>query len=276
MAFTRQCPKCGLDLSGTTAMTCPNCGTTYGAKISVGSPAAGKWIAAGVQILLVTAFMLIFHFPRFMLVIFATLILLGTALSGWAKARSVQVSREPQRPVAHPTLFRILSLGVAASSLAFVVFLLFGFVIFMNAYSNWQRYEGQSYHRADFEVTRAYFQRGSKGGISVYASGTVDGQREWMDLEAYVPTRPRNEAELDEQVPAGTSIPIYLFPGLKGRSRVRVFADIPPADAYHHAAVEALKYGLGGGAISGLIVFVLLRLRAACYEKKEAAFAAKA
>ncbi len=97
----------------------------------------------------------------------------------------------------------------------------------MNSYSSWQRYEGQSYHRADFEVTRAYFQRGSKGGISVYASGTVDGQREWMDLESYVPTRPRSQSELDEQVPTGTSIPIYLFPDLKGRSRVRVFAAIP-------------------------------------------------
>jgi hypothetical protein len=252
------------------------CGTAYGTKIGVGSPAAGKWIVALVQIVLSTTFMLIFHFPRIMIVIFAALILLATALSERMKAKSVAASRTPPRPVAHPIPFRILSIGVAVFSFAFVVFLLFGFVIFMNSYSSWQRYEGQSYHRADFEVTRAYFQRGSKGGISVYASGTVDGQREWMDLESYLPTRPRSAAELDEQVPAGTSIPIFLFPNLKGRSRVRVFAAIPPADAYHRAAVEALEYGLSGVAISGLIVFVLLRLRALCFAEKEAAFAATA
>jgi hypothetical protein len=252
------------------------CGTAYGTKIGVGSPVAGKWIVALVQIALSTTFMLIFHFPRFMIVIFAALILLATLLSERMKAKSVAASRTPPRPVAHPIPFRILSIGIAVFSLAFVVFLLFGFVIFMNSYSSWQRYEGQSYHRADFEVTRAYFQRGSKGGISVYASGTVDGQREWMDLESYLPSRPRSAAELDEQVPEGTSIPIFLFPNLKGRSRVRVFAAIPPADAYHRAAVEALEYGLGGVAISGLIVFVLLRLRALCFAEKEAAFAATA
>jgi len=220
--------------------------------------------------------MLIFGFPRFMIVIFGALILLATALSGWAKAKSIAASSAPQRQLAHPTLFQILGLGVAVFSLAFVVFLLFGFVIFMNSYSSWQKYEGQSYHRADFEVTRAYFQRGSKGGISVYASGTVDGQREWMDLESYVATRPRSQAELDEQVSAGTSIPIYLFPNLKGRSRVRVLQRIPPADAYHRTAVEALEYGLGGVLLSGIVVFVLLRLRASCYEEKEGAFAATA
>jgi hypothetical protein len=252
------------------------CGTAYGTKIDVGSPVTGKWIVALVQIALSTTFMLIFHFPRIMIVIFAALILLATALSERMKAKSVAASRTPPRPVARPIPFRILSIGVAVFSFAFVVFLLFGFVIFMNSYSSWQRYAGQSYHRADFEVTRAYFQRGSKGGISVYASGTVDGQHEWMDLESYLPTRPRSAAELDEQVPAGTSIPIFLFPNLKGRSRVRVFAAIPPADAYHRAAVEALEYGLSGVAISGLIVFVLLRLRALCFAQKEAAFAATA
>jgi hypothetical protein len=45
----------------------------------------------------------------------------------------------------------------------------------------------------------------------MYASGMVDGQREWIGLYPYLHPRPRNEAELDERVPIGTSIPIYLF-----------------------------------------------------------------
>jgi hypothetical protein len=40
--------------------------------------------------------------------------------------------------------------------------------------------------------------------------------------------------------------------------------------------MTALNYGLGGLAMAGAIFFALLRLRAACFEKKEAAFAATA
>jgi hypothetical protein len=83
----------------------------------------------------------------------------------------------------------------------------------------------------------------------MYASGMVDGQREWMGLYPYLHPRPRNEEELDERVPIGTSIPIYLFPELKGRSRVRVYADTPPAEAYHREAITAANYGLTGLAI---------------------------
>lgn len=272
MAFIRQCPKCGLDLTDTPAALCPICGT----RIVANAQATGKWIIALVQLTISTAFMLIFRFPKFMIVIFGAFILLATALSGFIKPKSVPPSQAPQRPVAHPTLFRILSIGVAICSIAFVMSLLFGFVIFMNSYSNWQRYEGKSYHRSSFEVSRVYFQRGSKGGVDAYASGTVDGQREWMDLRPYLFGAPRDEAELEAQVPVGTLIPIYLFPGLKGRSRVRVYSEVPPAESYRREAMQALRYGLTGLALSGGLVFVLLRLRASCYEKKENAFAATA
>lgn len=251
---------------------CPMCAKSIG----LGALTARRWVAALVQIALCTAFMLIFHFPRFMIVIFGAMILVATALSGLMKSKFVSSSSTPQRPVAHPTLFRILSLGVAVSSITFFAILLFGFVIFMNAFSSWQQYEGKSYHRADFEVTRVYFQRGSKGGITVYASGTVDGQREWMGLIPYLHTRPRNQAEADEQVPVGTSIPIYLFPDLKGQARVRIVGAVPPAEGYHRTAMDALKNSLEGLALAGVLIFVLLRLRAACFAKDEAAFAAHA
>jgi len=99
----------------------------------------------------------------------------------------------------------------------------------------------------------------------MYASGMVDGQREWMGLYPYLHPRPRNEAELDERVPIGTSIPIYLFPELKGRSRVRVYADTPPAEAYHREAITAANYGLTGLAICGALLFILNRVRRLCF-----------
>jgi len=272
MASIRQCPKCGLDLTDTPAALCPICGT----RIVASALAAGKWIIALVQVSLSTAFMLIFRFPKFMIVIFGAFILLATALSGLVKPKSLPTSPVPQRPVAHPILFRILSIGVAICSIAVLMSLLFGFVIFMNSYSNWQRYEGESFYRSSFEVSRVYFQRGSKGGVDAYASGTVDGQREWMDLRPYLFGAPHDEAELDTQVPVGTSIPIYLFPAMKGRSRVRVYNAVPPAESYRRQAMQAFQYGLTGLALSGGLLFVLLRLRASCYEKKENAFAATA
>jgi hypothetical protein len=81
-----------------------------------------------------------------MIVTLGVFSLVATALSGGMKPRSVPASGMVQRPVAHPTLCRILSLGVAILSLAFFIILLFAFVIFLNSYSHWQRYEGQSYH----------------------------------------------------------------------------------------------------------------------------------
>ena len=76
-------------------------------------------------------------------------------------------------------------------------------------------------------MTHTYYQRGSKGAVDAYASGMVDGNREWMSLRPYLPTVPRSEAELDQRVPIGTSIPIDLFPEMKGRLRVRVYSDTP-------------------------------------------------
>jgi len=61
----RKCPKCGLDLTHTSAQTCPRCGT----KI-VGPQGAKVWVGALVQIAISTAFMLALGFPRIMIAIF--------------------------------------------------------------------------------------------------------------------------------------------------------------------------------------------------------------
>ena len=135
--------------------------------------------------------MLAFGFPRIMIAIFGGLILLAAAFSGRMKARTFT---PPPKPVSHPVRFRILSIGIGLGSIVLVSIVLFGFVIFMNSWSRWHRYEDASYHHRDFQVTRVYYQARRKGGADVYASGT----------------------ELDSLVPVGTSISVYFFPSLKG------------------------------------------------------------
>jgi len=232
-----------------------------GAKIVV-LPGAKIWIGALIQIALSTIFMLVFGFPKIMIAIFVTLILIGTALSAWLKARPAVVRGPvPQRPLAHPTLFRILSLISALCALIFISILLFGFVIFMNSWNRWHEYEGQRYQRTDFVVKQAYYQPRRKGNADIYASGTVEGNHEWMSLQRYVESFPRNQAELDSQVPAGTSIDVYYFPGLKGRARVVVYDEVSPAEASRRTAMNTLTYApIGLGVTAGLI-FLLSRLR---------------
>jgi hypothetical protein len=137
----------------------------------------------------------------------------------------------------------------------------------MNDWMHYRRYEGQTYRRSDFAVTRVYYQRQPKGGIDVYASGTVEGNREWMNLLPYLHSTPHDQEELESRVPAGTSIPVYLFPDLKGRTRVRVFEQTPPAEAYYKATKTALNDALLGLALTGGTIFVLLRLRRPCFDQ---------
>ena len=262
------CPKCGLNLDGA-AVVCPGCGWPIGLR-----PNPNRWLIAAVQIALSTAFMLIFKFPKVMIVIFAVMILGATALSGYMKPNQLR-AQAPQPPIARPTLFRISNLGVAVCGFAFLVSLLFGFVVFINSYTRWQQYDGATFRQADFLVTHGYYQK-RKGGADIYASGTVEGNREWMSLGTYVQPRPRNQADLDVLLPAGTSIPVYLFPQLKGRARVQLYSNGPPAERYHREAMDALKYGLGGLAMSAAMLLILLRVRAACFGQKESAFAATA
>jgi RNA polymerase subunit RPABC4/transcription elongation factor Spt4 len=270
MASTRQCSKCGVILLETGASTCPACGTRIGPATSA------KWVIALVQIALSTTFMLVFRFPKFLIAIFAGMIVIGTALSGFIKPKTAAQKSAPPKPLSRPLLFKVLSFGIAICALAFVSSLLFGFVAFMNSWDRYQKYEGLSYHKSEFQVTQTYWQKTGRGGIDAYAKGTVEGQAEWMGLRPYLEYVPRSEAELDASVPPGTTIPIYYFPALKGRARVQLVGDLPPAQEGHRDAMNALNYGLIGLAISGGLLFVLLRLRNLCYQKNESAFGATA
>ena len=270
MVSIRKCARCGFEPGDTVASVCPMCGTSIsgipsGTKIASSSRI---WIGALVQFAFATTFMLVFKFPKFMIVFFGVMIVIGTAFSAWAKQRTL-APRAPQRPLSHPTLFKFLSLGIAICSLALFSIVLFGFVIFLNNWNDWHRYEGQPYHRADFVVMRTYYQRGSKGAVDAYASGMVDGSREWMGLRPYLQTVPRSPEDLDTRVPVGTSIPIYLFPEMKGRSRVRVYEVTPTAEGYHRAAINALNRSLEGLIIIGILIFVLSRSRKMCFAETD-------
>lgn len=270
MVSIRKCVKCGHELTDSSAAACPMCGarvaTDLGAKI---------WIVALVQITFATIFMLVFGFPKIMIAIFVTVILIGTALSAWVKVRPVGVRGPvPQRPLAHPALFRILSCVSALCVLVFISFLLFGFVIFMNAWNRWHEYEGQRYQRTDFVVKRAYYQPRRKGNADIYASGMVEGNHEWMSLHQYVESFPRNQAELDAEVPSGTAIDVYYFPGLKGQARVVVYDEVPPAEASRRTAMNTITYAPLGLAVSAGLIVLLSRLRRLCFVEEPIAMAA--
>jgi hypothetical protein len=85
-----------------------------------------------------------------------------------------------------------------------------------------------------------------------------------MNLLPYLHTMPHNQTELDARVPRGTTIHVYFFPDLKGRARVQVFTGVPPSEANHRAAMNALNHGLLGLAVTAGLIFVLSRLRPAC------------
>lgn len=278
MASTQQCPKCGVLLLDTATSTCPACGANLGTNINpqVGRTAAAKWVIALVQIAMSTTFMLVFHFPKFMIAIFAAMIVIGTAFSRFIKPRTAAQKSAPPRALSHPVLFKVLCLGIAICALALVSSLLFGFVIFMNSWNRYQKYEGLSYHQSEFQVTQTYWQKTGRGGIDAYAKGTVEGQVEWMGLRPYLDYVPRSQAELDASVPPGATIPIYYFPSLKGRARVQIVGELPPAQEGHRDAMNALNYGLTGLALSGGLLFVLRRLRNFCYQKNESPLGATA
>ena len=264
MAFARRCPKCGWEIVDASAPKCPACG----ANVFI-FPRVGIWIGALIQITLCTVFMLLFGFPKIMIPIFAAMILAGSAFANWVKPK--QTAAAPQRPVSNPFVLKIIGFFIALCAFVCLALVLFGFVIFMNAWTRWHQYEGQTYQRADFQVKRVYYQKRPKGGTDISASGLVEGHLEYLSLLPYVHTMPRSSEELDSRVPVGTVIPIYLFPNLKGRARVQVYDPVPPAEAAHRMAVSTVKNTLLALAVMALVLFVLSRLRQLCFAQDESA-----
>jgi hypothetical protein len=118
-------------------------------------------------------------------------------------------------------------------------------------------------------VKRVYYQRRTKGGTDISASGIVEDHLEYLNLLPYVHSVPRSAAELDAKVPIGAVIPVYVFPNLKGRARVQVYDPVPPAEASHRMAVSTVKNTLLALAVMAGLLFVLTRLRALCFAEDQ-------
>jgi len=260
MDFVRKCQKCGFELTDASAKVCPVCGTSLVRRVG-----GNIWIGALIQFAISTVFLTVFHFPKFTIAIFGGMILIGALLSTFVKPKAAgrQVG-QTKRPLSHPVLFRFVGVGILLCAFTVICCLLFGLVIFLNSWNRWHQYEGQVYHRSEFQVLQVYYQKQSKSH-SFYARGLVEGSREWMSLQPYTHVTPHSQGEADQLVPAGTMIPIYFFPDLKGRARVQVHQDVPPAEASHRDAMRAANFSLLGLAVSGGLLFVLLKIQRGCY-----------
>jgi hypothetical protein len=224
--------------------------------------------------------MIAFPFPPPMVVFFGLASVLLTVLGLRARRSAVATGGALPRPICRqPMSVMLLSLIIAVLGLAFFACLLFGFVIFINAHNAVERVEGQPYHATTFQVIRPYYQKspGFHGpDIALYASGMVEGKMEWMNLRPYLKRVPRGQPELNDLVPPGTEIPVYVFPNLKGRSRIEVIGDLPPGEADRRTETWVLRRGPMALAIMGALVFVLVRIRRSCATRATRVMAANA
>lgn len=110
-------------------------------------------------------------------------ILFGTVMTS-LRRKSVTQQKPRAAPVRQTPAAPLLGIAIGACAFSLLGGLMFSFVIFMNSWSAYQRLQGQAYHAASFQVTRVYLQRGTSRGSNtrVFASGMVEGRKEWMDL----------------------------------------------------------------------------------------------
>jgi hypothetical protein len=173
----------------------------------------------------------------------------------------------PRSLSSQPMSVILLDLTIAILGLAFLVCLLFGFVTFINAHNAFKRVQGQPYHATTFQVTRPYYQKsaGTHGTyVAVYASGMVESKKEWMNLLPYLKRVPRDQAELNDSVPPGTVIPVYLFPNLKGQSRIQVIDVLPPGEASRRTEAWVLRSAPAALAVLSGLILLLVRIRRFC------------
>jgi hypothetical protein len=173
----------------------------------------------------------------------------------------------PRPLFSRPISVTVLDLIIAILRLTFLGCLLFGFVSFINAHNAVSRLQGQPYESTTFQVIRPYYQRsaGMHGpDIAVYASGMVQGRKEWMDLYPYLKPVPSNQDELNRRVPPGSVIPIYLFPGLRGQNRVQVIDLLPPGEASRRTEMWVLRRAPLALVVLATLIFLLVRIRRSC------------
>jgi hypothetical protein len=188
--------------------------------------------------------------------------------------------RSLPRPLSsQPMSVILLNLTIAILGLAFLVCLLFGFVIFINAHNTFKRVHGQPHQATTFQVTRPYYQKsaGMHGpDVAVYSSGIVEGKKEWMNLLPYLKRVPRDQAELNDSVPPGTAIPVYLFPNLRGQSRIQVIDVLLPGEASKRTETWVLRRAPVALTVLGTLILLLVRIRRSCASPATQAMTASA
>ena len=261
MAAAYRCSVCGLESDNFPAAICTQCGENL-LRPAVSRPLL--WLVGLVQLSIVIGFMFVLHF-RPVSLFFGLVSLLFAVLSFRARRSALQPLRRPAS--SQPMSVVLLSLTIAVLGLCFTACLIFGSVAFLNAHNAVARVEGQPYHASTFQVIRPYYQRsaGLHGpDISVYASGLVEGHKEWMDLVPYLKRAPSGQVELNDLVPPGTAIPVYLFPNLKGRSRIEVIDVLPPGEASRRTETWVLRRAPVALAVLGALILLLVRIRRSC------------
>jgi len=268
MAAAHQCPACGFESDGFPDLPCPQCGRKF---LRAGS--FWPWLAGMAQVALVTGIMFAFHFPRPVILFFGLAAFFSTVLRLRRRWSTSPTGKPLPRPLSsQPISVILLSLAIAVLGFAFLCCLLFGTVAFLNADMAIKRVQGQPYHATTFQVTRPYYQRsaGMHGpDIAIYASGMVEGEKEWMNLVPYLRRDPRdrlpqNQAEVNDLVPPGAVIPVYLFPNLKGQSRIDVIDVLPPGEASRRTETWVLQHASVALAVLAALIFLLVRIRRLC------------
>jgi hypothetical protein len=161
---------------------------------------------------------------------------------------------------------RLLDVLIAICGTFFVFALLYVFTTYMNTSPRAELYDGAPYHATTFRVTSVYYSTWNDGdGMShkqASAAGIVEGQKEGMDLLPYI--FPDDQAQLEQVFPAGTVIPVYLFPTLRGVNRIQRIGGLPPAQRYQQKVSwitnRALPFAGAIGMLTALLGFMRVSL----------------
>ncbi len=275
MAALHKCAACGFECDDFSGSICPQCSK----KLANGMNLA-LWIFGLLPVVAIVGFMSAFHVPPAMIIFCGVGTLLPAILAIRSRGALTVVKSFPRRRASpQPTSVKFLNVAIGLCGFCFFACLLFGFVSFQNSYMTYRRFQGQPYHATTFQVVRPYYQisAGMHGpDIQVYARGLVEGNKEWMDLLPYLKSTPNGQGELNDLVPPGTVIPVYLFPNLRGQRRVQVIGALPPAETNYNAEMLVLRKGSIALAALGALLFVLVLIRRSCAAPATQAMAARA
>jgi hypothetical protein len=173
----------------------------------------------------------------------------------------------------------LLDLMIAICGSLFVLGSLFGFVFYMNSSSREQLYQGAPYHATTYRVTSVQYSvvwlggggKGIHSETNASAIGIVEGQKESMDLLPYLNRIPRDQHQLMGWVPEGTVIPVYLFPTLRGQSRIQLIHAVPTKEWYRGRATWASNRALPVVGAIGILAALLSLARFSLFANRRVA-----